>query len=849
VLTDPATAKEILDHYRTSAIVPMSVLGAARAAVERKPSASSAYDERVFEKQDKTKPKRTVVTSVSAGEAGRMYKSFAVCGALWYSGLLSTVLSVLGWTQVDAKIRQIAAGRLADMKDKKKIAMNLGTPKDPKDSLRTRAINLAKKSDRWTLPTRRKTSFGAGRTIDPDARANFLEDQFYRCNAREIITDATANSAAFTPQFLEIYLHEVTETGGKKPEMQKQTSDVAQFRLVSYASACVLYVITKHVKTCFPETPKPSTSSELAEAIVKLLYMHTAIPNRTHGVFRWLHQILNGSKKKFTFARPTDVSKTKSDAEMRALVSILAQMEESGAFSTVISKPDDQFPGSAFDLYMAGYKGVGDDDVTNARPKTPEDYADAIFALFTEVSKMPKLTDPTTLVGNTDTTDTFHSALESHVEKLVEDTWHGVLCTTDVDSIVTRASTSVFYATGLKLRNTPGEMDTYLQQIVTSMRPQTDTALIQKVKEDGLLQAVCYITGDARTDAHKDGLERGDANHELRRQLLRDFVGSILEKNTQSLPKFLAMTRQLVANTSVDFKADEAVGADAIFSTAHATANDTTKLESLGKLVGTDYFVVKLDDMKVYNSSLPEFVVADTDTLGLDDAGRKEVFKLIAYNRLPREFFDRTGGRSMLKVDAYQQQIRDIERTTAGSSTGQQKKLELERLVSEVQEKHAFVEPLLKVRLDDVRAASLPELRTRLVCGVLFVDTSQLSFSDNCYRLFVHINGDEGAPAMKTKLLAFLKAQLKAQLAKNVAKNAIRTVVFGKDEWRSVLNPTTFTISTTAINVVGRNSISEPYTHEESTLFVHRWPEFEFIPAPYGLATPMFWYNPGTFLA
>jgi hypothetical protein len=398
----------------------------------------------------------------------------------------------------------------------------------------------------------------------------------------------------------------------------------------------------------------------------------------------------------------------------------------------------------------------------------------------------------------------------------------------------------VFRATGLKLRNTPEEMDTYLQQIITSMRPQTDTGRIQKVKEDGLLQAVCYITGDASSDEHKDGLERTDANHELRRQLLRDFVGSILEKNTQSLPKFLAMTRQLLVNTSVDFKAEKApVGANEIFTAASAIAKDSTQLANLGRMVGTDYFVVEPKHMRPPQKASPAFVAADSDTLGLTPGDRQKVYKIIAYNRLPREFFDRTErGDAVLKVDAYQQQIRDVERN--GSSTGKQKKIELERLVSELQAKHELVETLLKVGPEDIRAASLPELRKRLVCGVLFVDSYKLDRSDYCYRLFVHINGDEEAQAMQTKLLAFLKAQ--------VTQNAsyARMVFFGKDEWRSVLKPTTFTISSTTIKVEEKKSIRAPYMHAENTLFVHRWPEFEFIPAPYGLATPMFWYDPSS---
>ena len=87
--------------------------------------------------------------------------------------------------------------------------------------------------------------------------------------------------------------------------------------------------------------------------------------------------------------------------------------------------------------------------------------------------------------------------------------------------------------------------------------------------------------------------------------------------------------------------------------------------------------------------------------------------------------------------------------------------------------------------------------------------------------------------------------------------DVVKHVVFGEDEWLGVLRDestkpsdtefvvTKLNVAGTDFHVRGRRSISRPsYTHEKNTLFVHRWPEFEFIPPPYGLATPMFWHDP-----
>lgn len=813
----PATAKEILDHYRTSATVPMSVLGAARAAIERKPSV--AYT-RVLEKRDK--PKKTILTAATASSgdvatdrAARehtekklrsVYHSFAVCGALWYSGLLTTVLSVLGWTEVITTISRIEQGLVVHANDKKQVMkIVLASQRiTEQNKPSTRGEEARKLFRRVVESNKNKASFGGARVFKADARSDVLSQEEVEGRSSH---ENKIGADRFTPHFLKEHITAValncqyTKDSLGHPvetDLQMLTRDEIIFRLVAYATACVLSVLTQHVEKCLLRD-----GNSTLELIFQSIAYHTAFPNTKSGVLQLL-QRLPGLRSSPTW---TDV------------LDNLAKMESSGAFSSVLSKSkkDAPLPPPAFDLYMPGYHGF-----TNAAPSSQADKQDAMQQLFTA---LPKGNPPNKMITDaTSNVDTFQPALQRLIDGLVEDTWNGVKAIAEFTSAIESARKSVM---GAKKVTLTASADAYLAELVQSMRGADDTSKIQKVSEDGLLQAVCYTLGDVAEDAHIDGLTNPSANHSMRRQILRELAETVVKKSSDSLTKFLAMTRELIAN--IEFKEKKKLAeAHEIYDAASSLFPDNEDEPEAKKKRATLFSLVGGD------KQFSKKTIATQQVLLADEEVPVEYYDAILYNRLPSEFFDRTDGGTVLKLVAYQQQA-------AKMRSGDAQKHDLELKVEGMKKKHEEIEKLLNVGPEEIRAAAKPELR-HLVCGVLVaIPADVLGTTEWHHRLFVHIKNTSESGS-QVKLLTLVKKA--AQEVSDRLTSDVK-VVYGKDEWRDGLglSQTTMQIKDRKFKVEGRKSIRQ-HAHEKDALFVHQWPEYEFIPAPYAYATPMFWRQP-----
>jgi hypothetical protein len=830
-LNDPTNANEILDHYRTSATVPMSVLGPARAEVERKPSV--AYTG-VLEKRDK--PKKTILTEATASsgdpeaaraarehterELRRVYHSFAVCGALWYSGLLSTVLSVLGWTEVITTIRRIEEGIVLDPNNKmeatKIVLKSRDITEENKATTRatTRGDEMRKILRSVVKSNKNKASFGTPRVFRVDAREKVLSNE--EAEGR-MSHGLKIDANKFTPHFLKEHIAAVAlncqykDDGFTWTELQKLTRDEIIFRLVAYATACVLSVLTNHVAKCLLRAGHGDDTLDLTYGLIS---HHTAFPNTKSGVLQLLQQ--------FEYMR--------TDASWKDALDKLARLESSGAFSSVLSKPKDDapLPAPAFDLYMPGYNGF-----TNNAPTTDADKDDAMAKLL---AALPKGQPPRrTITDRMSKDDKFQPALQSLIDALVEDTWNGVEASKEYTSAIESARKSVM---GAKKVTLTASADAYLAELVRSMRGAEDTTTIQTVSKDGLLQAICYTLGDVSTEAHKDGLTNAKANHSMRRQILHELAETVVQKGSDSLTKFLAMTRELIANIEFKEKKQLAeaheiyVAAKSLFPADDEDEEAKKKRDALFSLVGENLFSARK-------------TIGAREVLFADEKVPVEHYDTILYNRLPSEFLEHTKGGTVLKLVAYEKQA-------AKMRSGDAQKRDLELKVEGIKKRHDEIEMLLKVGPEEIRAAAKPVLRP-LVCGVLVAIQATISgTTEDHHRLFVHINDTSESKSVtsesksQVKLLTLVKKA--AQLLSGILTSDVK-VVYGKDEWRDGLglSQTTMQIKDRKFTVEGRNSI-RPYAHEKDVLFVHRWPEYEFIPAPYASATPMFWRPPeGTY--
>jgi hypothetical protein len=813
-----------------------------------------------FEIQDKPKQTRSVFVhaTVAGADAEKYYKHFAFCGALWYSGLLSTILAVLGWSEVNAKIKQIESGGLVDLNDRMKLVDSSPIGKSSA-SLRER-----KRSVLATLKSR-KTSFGAA--ISPDAQKKFTDDQRARADATKKV-DEDENEAGIGPSFLEAYIHEVAEAA--RATMEKEATDTAKFRLIAYASACVLYVLAvHHLSTCVPRTDSDiTTGAELGKAIIALITNHTAVPNRNYGSFQWLVQFLNHTTTTggVTFGKFEDATAGVAieGDELVELAKRLATFEKTGEFAWLLKRPDDDTKAKAyvdvFDVLVPGYKPKVGANVTNAPRVAADAKINALKEILLALQKKKvepsndTKSDDTPMSKNGNIKDEFERALLAIAEAMVNTTWEGVQLTAEYKPIVERAKASVSTAKTFQLSGKRDEANAYLGEIVDKLPAKLagfDAKTIDIRASHSLLIAACLAlepTATAPTISEitkKGATEIGNsAERSTRALVFHGLITDVLEKNGTSLTKFLAMVRQLTVKSEYKFEGEAArvaltAGAKTsaeIVTTSKATVRipGSAEFEKLKKLAGVDYFNVPATEIG------PVWIVLTKNTENL----MRKTTDLVRhiYARLPSALVTKSDGNAILRLDAlYAEKRRDP-------------KVDITYKEASLNKQHAEATTLLDVGPETARAALAPKGREKLVYGIVFEDKSRSR--TNVWRLFVHIAGDMSYTQVRTSSRLPLVELIEESYTYihnklGPASQGQLRVVYGEDEWRDAIRPVRIPeIAKLLLNAgagTGNVQNATPVARrdvkayvDDNVLVVHRWPELEFVPAPYALATPMF---------
>ena len=807
-----------------------------------------------FEIQDKPKQNRSVfVATTTVADAEKYYKHFAFCGALWYSGLLSTVLAVLGWNEVNAKIKQIESGGLVELVDRMKLVASSPIGKSS-ESLRER-----KRSVLSTLKSR-KTSFGA--KLFEDAQKKFTDDQRARADGAKLVDDGE-NKEGIGPSFLEAYIHEVAVAARTK--MTNEATDTAKFRLIAYASACVLYVLAAHhLSACVPRTAGDiSTGEELGNTIIALITNHTAVPNKNYGSFQWLVQFLNHATTTggVTFGKFEDTGARVEIAgdELVELVKRLATFEKTGEFAWLLKRQDDAAKAKAyvdvFDVLVPAYKLKDSTDVTNAVPGDAKTKIkvlnDLLLALNAVEPSRDTKRDDTHMSRDGSTKDDFEDALIAIAKAMVDTTWEGVQLKAEYKPIVERAKASVSTAKTFQLSGKRDEANAYLGEIVDKLPTKLagfDAKAIDIRAGHSLLIAACLALepAPAISDITKKGATEinNSAERVTRALVFHGLITDVLEKNGTSLTKFLAMVRQLTVKSEYKF---EDATARATFMTATKTPGDivnTSKttvgtpgsadFEKLKKLAGVDYFEVPA-------TAIGRVWIVLTKNTERRMQANVELVRHI-YARLPSALVTKSDGNAILRLDALEAEKR------------RDPKVDITDRKTRLTAQHAEAETLLDVGPGTARAALAEKGREKLVYGIVFKD--KLRSRKNFWHLFVHIAGDMSYTQVRTSsrlpLVELIEESYK-YVHKNLdpASQGQLRVVYGEDEWRDAIRPMRIQeIAKLLLNAgagtgnvqnatpVARNDV-KAYV-DDNVLVVHRWPELEFVPAPYAIATPMF---------
>jgi hypothetical protein len=449
------------------------------------------------------------------------------------------------------------------------------------------------------------------------------------------------------------------------------------------------------------------------------------------------------------------------------------------------------------------------------------------------------------------TKDEFEKALIAIAKAMVDTTWEGVQLTAEYKPIVERARASVSTAKTFQLSGKRDEANVYLGEIFGKLLSSAPVSI--DVNQNGLLQTACAaLERDpaAPTAITEKAISKidNDAERSTRARVLQGLITDVLEKNGTSLTKFLAMVRQLTVK--YEYKFEDAAARVAltagpktpndIVTTSKATVGTpgSADFEKLKKLAGVDYF-------KVPASAIgPVWIVLTKNTERLMRATTDLVRHI--YARLPSALVTKSDGNAILRLDAlYAEKRRDPSVDITGKET---------RLTAQ----HTDATRLLAVGPETARAALAQKAdRERLVYGIVFEDKSRSR--KNFWHLFVHIAGDMSYTQVRTSsrlpLVELIEESYK-HVHKNVglASQGQLRVVYGEDEWRDAIRPMRIQEiaklllkagagTENAENVqnatpVARSSV-KAYV-DDNVLVVHRWPELEFVPAPYALATPMF---------
>ena len=891
VITDKDAERIVQEYKSTGAVsLPTSVQRALN-ETQGKTQGKDARErtQRIMQRQERTRPVgRVLVGSAVKAGAEANYKRIAFCGALWHSGVISAILGILGtsggsspneWAKVDSKIKQIESGRLtaitpigkkANAKDTSYVSSTIGDASVETRRQSTMSSFLRTYGDK-KKNSLRTSAFGA---VHADAPKKFHADQADRVDKDKEVYNGE-NAEGFGPAFLVAYIHEVAlnamGTTGTAGTLGKLGRETAKFRLVAYASACVLHVLTKHIATCIPvKLVEVDDGKQLGNTILDLIKHHTAIPKRekiAHGTFQWLLRVLNGSAvapTAATFAKYTDTAGGGAEidgASLFDLVRKLANAEYDGLFSSLLSRTDDTFK-EVFDAYMPDYKDKNAAPVTNAAPTTDAGKIEKLIALLGEVVAITPKTDTdkeTAPLRAAAGPDKFQQELAARVKEMVDATWLGVELTADHDAIFERARTSVMMAKALKLRTQRDAADVYLNEIASSLKDPTGAsaakATTYTIAQGGLLDVCCAALEADATKAPTDITNHATENTaeaKLRRQILADFATEIAQKG-QSLERFLAMAHQLAFKRAYEFDVSATTGAaglDAIVTKSKATIGNAADFAALKKLVASKGdFAVALAHTKHHKLVFaPE---TDREMEKTANANlRYHILTRFPSALVEQEVLETGGGTKRrtgsanLSVDVLAAKKRNKETVDA-------------------EEEKALTAKMAEVRtLLDVGAPEVSKWKEsagygrKLVYGVLFMDESE--GKQDCWRLFVHVHGDlrTVGSAARLPMQGLLKAAY-AEAANNKSATGkfAADIVFEKDEWGGVLTEgsTVQMSAATDPKVAGgkgrlvATASLERYKERQNVLFVHRWPELEFVPAPYAQSTPMFWLDESKF--
>ena len=844
--SDNRYVDEILESYERGNGVPSRLLGNARGAMEGKVTEAAqkrdAYVAKRIANQDKVVSRERLVDA-SVGAPDEVYAALVFFGALWYSGYLSTVLSTLGWHEVKTAIDEIALGKEIG-KEPKRMAVIKGIA----GALRKRAT------------TTTTTAFGAS---DDVLLGLFMQDQADRADADDP-SHAGTNSLGVTSTFLAAYIRKRYAMAKSKYEIQMKAEhdDVVRFRLIVDAVVAVLPKLMWHIHNSF-RAFEVHSAHQLFYAVSNLLVGHTGMPNTKTGSFQRLHAHLQTVTLTGPAAASSDGSEHITTEEMLDLVARLATAERAGVFmkvfsTTTKSSQEHQLPllGALLKAMFRDYKDRTSNEIfadygKDGSGKEGIRLLHLILKALKQENVLPMKAAALTFTSvDADTKDEFYALLDT---MLVQYSAH---CTieryseTDVAPIFERASGSVSEARRAVYK---GTFESHLQDLIAEVSKLiTEDDRKSGVKPTLFDLACLALTRNATSAAWEDAMLNPKDAHTLRRELLTSFLDETRLKNAESTSKLLVMFLYLM-RLRVRFNDAIPTPREIFDLSSRNVFSDMNNFARLRKITGDAYFDVQDEHIADYEimfvgpqpdpyhiyARFPSKFVSQFDVgtkKKLDELVQLRVRKMragsdtVAESRAIDELLSRHPPRARLLVD----------RLTSLSQLEKNKDERIKKQIAELQQEHEELEKLLGVSFAAARAGSAPDNRDT-VYGVFFKhDDSVGQKLEPSWRLYVHANVD--AKSIRSSLYKLIER------AYDKAKLDVNRVVFGRDEWpdNTLQKDAVLRATTGIIKLLELPTLKDADTATK-TLFVHRWPEMEFIPAPYGFATPMFHHPPPTF--
>jgi hypothetical protein len=629
--------------------------------------------------------------------------------------------------------------------------------------------------------------------------------------------------------------------------MEAERRDVVHFRLILSAVASTLFMLLREGVACVQSFDTPASGDDLSRTIFRLLKFHTTIPNSTVGVFQRLLMHINDINADLTLGG----AKTISDMDMRDLVARLATAERSGLLASLMSST-----------------------VERAR-KTPTKFQNLFGALVPEYLNMThkyesaqpsKLSEPLSMillelkkeaVDPLQTTEKFTLNADSdhHIYTVLSDYVAKVLIFTGLESFDDENSTPIFEranaSVSLAKRAVYKESEDHLQLLLDEVTKSiADTDKKEGVKKT-LYDLLCLaLTRDTTSAAWASAMNEKADNLSLHRAIMSSFLDTTMRSDSKSTSKFLVMARQLM-RMNVEFTPQGLLSPTEIYEKARDSLSVTENIQKLTDLAD-GHFKVEGQDIVSWNliglehnpkgqyhayARFPSKFVSQFDpaTKKTRDALVAERVKHLKANRqkeaneVSRKIHALLSDhppRAQLTVD-YLRYIND-EKTSADRM----------KRIADLERDHDAYKNLVGVGKEEARAAAAED-RNR-VYGVLFVhahtDGHRASY---VWHLYVHIHVDGMLVSADGKLRS-TKLRDVLNMARDIS--TVKNVVFGLDEWpENTLQKDWLLIN--GSKLVAQATLGNDM-RDENALYVHRWPEMELIPAPYGFATPMFKQRP-----